>query len=196
VNETALKDSNRPESVYGEIGLWMAILADLVIFTLMFATVLYYRGFNPELYTQSQVRLDQFIALINTLLLLTSSIFVVFAVHAARVWNWRVAGWMVYGAIACGLGFVGMKFIEYGDKFDAGITMQTNEFFMFYFMTTFLHLVHVVIGLGVLFIIRLGFPPDGEQAHGRVFALEAGGVFWHMVDLLWVILMAVVYLAR
>ncbi len=196
MNEATPTNSNQPESVYGEIGLWIAILADLTIFTLMFATVLYYRGFNPELYVQSQARLDQFIALINTLLLLTSSFFVVLSIHKARSWDWPMSGRFLLAGMACGVGFIGMKFIEYGDKFEAGINLRTNEFFMFYFMTTILHLVHVLIGLGVLTIIRLGFPARGVVAKGRLFALEAGGVFWHMVDLLWVILMAVVYLAR
>ncbi len=185
-----------PQNVYDEIGLWMAILADLTIFTLMFGTVFYYRSFDTELYNQSQQLLNQPIALINTLFLMTSSFFVVLAVRQAKKLEWPRARKLVLVAVAFGLGFVAMKYIEYGQKFDAGITLRTNEFFMFYFMTTFLHLVHVVIGLAALLVIRKGFPDSGVAAPGRLMALEAAGVFWHMVDLLWVVLMAVVYLAR
>ena len=196
VSEEASVNPNAPTNIYGEVGLWMAILADLTIFAIMFGTVFYYRSFNPELYATSQAQLNQPIALINTLLLLTSSYFVFVGVQAARMWRWAAAKRFVGFAILCGLGFVGMKVIEYNQKFSAGITVSTNEFFMFYFMTTILHLVHVLTGLAALFLIRAGFPKDGEKAKGRVFALEAGGVFWHMVDLLWVVLMAVVYLSR
>ena len=186
----------QPQSIYEEIGLWMAILADLTIFTLMFGTVFYYRSFQPELYAASQEQLNQPIALANTLFLLTSSWFVVLGVKAARQWRWQVAKRFILFGMLFGLGFVGMKFIEYDQKFAAGVTIGTNEFFMFYFITTMLHLVHVLIGLGALAIIRMGFPADGKEAPARLMALEAGGVFWHMVDLLWVVLMAVVYLAR
>jgi nitric oxide reductase NorE protein len=187
---------HEPKGIYDEIGLWMAILADLIIFTLMFGTVLYYRSFNPELYNTSQQALNQPIALVNTLFLLSSSFFVVLAVRSAKQWEWVRARWHVLGGIVFGLGFVGMKVIEYRQKIDAGITPQTNEFFMFYYMTTILHLVHVILGILLLVIIRAGMPKQKEVSHGRLFALEAGGVFWHMVDLLWVVLMAVVYLAR
>ena len=187
---------HQPKGIYDEIGLWMAILADLTIFTLMFGTVLYYRSFNPELYDRSQELLNQPIALVNTLFLLTSSFFVVLAVRSAKQWEWVRARWQVLGGMVFGIGFVCMKVIEYRQKFAAGITFHTNEFFMFYFMTTMLHLVHVILGLLVLAAIRVGMPARGEVNQGRLFALEAGGVFWHMVDLLWVVLMAVVYLAR
>lgn len=184
------------KGIFDEVGLWMAILADLVIFTLMFATVLYYRSFNPELYNQSQQLLNQPIALVNTLFLLSSSFFVVLAVRSGKAWEWPTARKQLAVGMVFGLGFVAMKYIEYGQKFAVGITLRTNEFFMFYFVTTMLHLVHVVIGLIALFFIRQGLPERGTQATGRLLALEAGGVFWHMVDLLWVVLMAVVYLAR
>lgn len=196
MSEESSASTNEPTNIYQEVGLWMAILADLTIFSIMFGTVFYYRSFNPELYATSQTQLNQPIALINTLLLLTSSYFVFVGVQAARMWRWVAARRFILFAILCGLGFVGMKVIEYNQKFSVGITVNTNEFFMFYFMTTILHLVHVLIGLAALFLIRAGFPADGTQSRGRVFALEAGGVFWHMVDLLWVILMAVVYLSR
>jgi nitric oxide reductase NorE protein len=103
------------------------------------------------------------------------------------------AGKLLIAAIACGLGFGSSKALEYSAKFKAGINLNTNEFFTFYFMLTGIHMVHVIIATSVLFYL---WTQTRARVHDAKYlsAMEAGGVFWHLVDLLWVILFALLYL--
>jgi len=178
----------------GEEGVWIFIFGDLIVFGLFFLTYLYYRAGDPGLYRESQVQLNAGLGLLNTLLLLTSSWFVAQAVQAVRRNRLRAASALIAGGFSLGVGFVIIKIIEYHEKISAGINVVSNEFFMFYFMYTGIHLLHVFIGLGVLtFLFLLS---RKEAAADHINSFESGGAFWHLVDLLWVVLFALLYLAR
>ena len=178
-----------------EPGMWVFILGDVMVFSLFFLTYVWYRGENPALYAASQRTLNEGFGAINTLFLLTSSWFVAAALNRARRGERKGASVLIALGMACGLGFVGVKIAEYHEKFAAGITILTDEFFMFYFMLTGIHFMHVLIGLAVLtylfFALRKATPGAGE-----ILTLEGGAVFWHLVDLLWVVLFALLYLMR
>jgi nitric oxide reductase NorE protein len=120
----------------GEPGIWMLICGDLVIFTIFFATFTYYRGQSLALYTQSQATLHQFFGAVNTVLLLTSSLFVALAMNALRRDGNRAAVALLALAFCCGAGFLSIKYLEYGEKLRAGITLTTNEFYSFYYVLT------------------------------------------------------------
>jgi len=175
------------------------ILGDMTVFAVFFATYLYYRGEQRSLFAESQRTLVQGYGVTNTLLLLTSSLCVALGMRAVRR---RLAGAptraaprLFGGALACGLGFSVLKFVEYGGKLAAGITPATNNFFMYYFILTGLHFFHLILGMGVLlYLIRAG-----RQAtlSTRQFAfVEGGACFWHMVDLLWIVLFPLLYLVK
>ena len=88
-----------------------------------------------------------------------------------------------------------LKIVEYSGKVSVGITPLTNEFFMFYFAYTGIHLLHVLIGLGVLVFLTLKARRTScSPREMRTF--ESGGVFWHLVDLLWIVLLPLLYLVR
>lgn len=179
----------------GEQGVWIFIIGDMLMFGLLFLTFAVYRGDDLALYRVSSAELNQGIGLINTLLLLTSSWFVAMAVHAFRADRRSRAGLLLSLAMLCGLGFIAMKVVEYAQKIGAGITIATNDFFMFYFMFTGIHLIHVLIGMVVL-ICLLVVTRKPEAGQGDLLALEGGGAFWHLVDLLWIVLFALFYLVR
>ena len=128
-------------------------------------------------------------------LLLTSSWFVVSGVEAFRRRAAQRARFLFGIALLLGFGFVAVKVLEYGDKVRDGITAGTNEFFMFYFVLTGIHLLHLVIGLLVLVWIRARSRTPGIRERDVVL-VECGAVYWHMVDLLWVALFALLYLLR
>lgn len=176
----------------GEDGVWAFVLGDMVMFTMFFATFLFYRVEQGELFSQSQTLLNRDYGVINTLLLLTSSWFVAMSVSLYRKADTKLGAKFLIPAFACGAGFVVIKFFEFGEKVSAGITLNTNEFFILYFMFTGIHLVHVLVGLGVLvFLWRTAIRlPDGSA----IRTLESGGIFWHMVDLLWILLFPLIYL--
>jgi nitric oxide reductase NorE protein len=176
----------------GEAGVWVFIFGDLLMFGLFFLTYMAYRADDPALYRASQLQLNRGFGLFNTLLLLGSSLAVALAVQDARAAGRRAPA-LILAAMACGAGFCAVKAVEYTEKIAAGITLNSNPFFMFYFAFTGIHLLHVLIGLGVL-----GFMLSKLHARdaGTIGALEGGGAFWHLVDLLWVVLFALFYLVR
>lgn len=131
----------------GEPGIWVFIGGDMMVFTLFFGVYTWYRAQDVALYTRSQALLHIGYGAINTLLLLTSSLFVALAVHAVRSRIRGVAPTQFALALACGVGFGAIKFIEYGEKIRAGITLTTNDFFMYYFVLTGIHFMHVIIGM-------------------------------------------------
>jgi nitric oxide reductase NorE protein len=179
--------------VPGEEGVWIFIFGDMTIFAVLFATFLHYRSRNPQLFNQSQQALNPVFGAVNTLLLLLSSLLVVTAISAMRAKITGIAPLLIAGAIGCGLCFSVLKVIEYRHKIDAGITPQTNEFFMYYFVLTGLHWFHLIIGLGVL--TYLLWTSRKPALTAKQFSwVEGGGCFWHMVDLLWIVLFPLLYL--
>ena len=100
---------------------------------------------------------------------------------------------LIGGAIMLGAGFIVVKVFEYYSKISAGYTLNSNEFFIYYYMFTAIHLIHVVIGLGVLILIFSGFDRAGRYC-AELSVIEGGGAFWHLVDLLWIVLFALFYL--
>ena len=112
---------------------------------------LHARGSKHELFAESQNALNRNFGAINTLVLLTSSLLVVFAGRALRSEKWRhLAQRLTLAGVSVGACFVVIKVNEYHEKISAGITPSTNEFFMYYFVLTGLHLAHVIVGLLVL----------------------------------------------
>ena len=177
----------------GEAGLWIFIIGDMLVFSLFFLVFLHYRAADVETFSASRALLNQNLGVLNTLLLLTSSWFVVSGVHAVRISNAHHAGRFFRSAMLCGFGFVLIKYLEYSAKISEGYTLMTNDFFMYYYIFTGIHLIHVLIGLGVLyFMIRT---VKRSELNGQTLqSIECGGIFWHMVDLLWIVLFPLLYL--
>lgn len=167
----------------------------MLVFALFFNVFVVERAKNIALFTESQSKLDMNYGVINTFLMISSSWFVAMAVRAARK-NLGKAVPSLFGmAICCGLGFVVIKFLEYGDKIRHGITLTTNDFFMYYFMFTGIHFLHVLIGLGVL-IFTLNYSRNKVLGEKDIGILEVGATFWHVVDILWIVLFPLLYLVK
>jgi len=179
----------------GEEGIWVFIFGDLMMFSLLFGVFLFYRRGSVELFTQSQTHLSQTFGVLNTFLMLSSSWFVALAVRAARLNMGRTTPTLLFMAFGCGVGFVIVKFLEYSEKIRAGITLATNDFFMYYFIFTGIHLMHVLIGTAVLVFLARS-TRVGEFDARRMRNLESGASFWHAVDLLWIVLFALLYLIK
>lgn len=179
--------------VPGELSMWFFVIGDLLIFGVYFIGYIYYRGQNPDLFLESQARLNLDIGALNTVILLTSSLFVALGTSAAR--NGKVPDAIrLFGiALALGVAFPVMKAFEYIPEVIAGLTPGTNLFFMFYYVMTGLHLCHVMLGLVILgFVIR----SLRISARPKMSFVESAATYWHMVDLLWILLFALLYLMR
>lgn len=176
----------------GEVGIWVLIGGELLAFSAFFLVFAYYRGLDTALFDAGREQLDHRIGLVNTLILLTSSLFVALGVVRVREGRPGAARWFRL-ALACSGGFAALKAVEYGQKVAAGITPLTNDFFMYYFAFTGIHLLHVVIGSGAL-LFAIGVT-GREPSESRTMIVECTAIFWHLVDLLWIILFALFYLA-
>ncbi len=185
--------AHRARHLPGEPGVWVFILGDLVVFGIFFVTFAIYREADLTAYSASHRTLNQGFGLINTLLLLTSSWFVATAVKSARTCERTYIVLFLWAALLLGAAFCGMKALEWGEKFRAGISLLTDDFFMFYFMYTGIHLLHVVIGMVVL-ACMIPLARRLELTDRDLALLEGGGVFWHLVDLLWIVIFALFYL--
>jgi nitric oxide reductase NorE protein len=181
--------------VPGEVGIWVLILGDMTLFGLLFGLFMHYGDREPGLFRHAQATLNQTYGAVNTLLLLTGSLFVVLAVTAARRRMRTIAPNLFLLALICGVGFSVVKVLEYGAKAGHGIGLNTNDFYTYYFLLTGIHFMHLLIGMGALiFLWRLSLKPDfGTRQLGY---LEAGASYWHMVDLLWIVLFALIYLVK
>ncbi len=179
----------------GDAGVWFFITADTCMFGLFFGSFVVERLHNRALFDHAQLALSPTIGMINTLLLVSGSWFVVLAVEAARLGKRDRVVARLRPALACAVGFGVVKGVEYGDKFAHGITPATNDFFLYYFILTGLHFVHVMIAIIVTLVLICKSQREEFDPRYMVF-LESGASYWHMVDLLWVVLFPLIYLVR
>jgi len=179
----------------GEVGVWVFILGDMTVFALLFGVFVYYRGKQPTLFAHSQLDLHRSYGGINTLLLLTSSLAVITAVRAIRGGMRRLAPATIAAAFVCGCGFLVNKGLEWSDLLSHGHKPATNNFFMYFFVLTGIHAFHLLIGMGVLVTLFV-FSRKPTLSKGQFTFVEGGACFWHMVDLLWIVLFALLYLMR
>lgn len=177
----------------GESSMWFFVIGDLVIFGVYFVVYMYYRGQEQELFLASQAKLNTDIGAVNTVVLLTSSLFVALGTSAARAGKVADARRLFWMALATGAVFPVLKAFEYIPEVTAGLTPGTNLFFMFYYVMTGMHLCHVLLGLAILYFVIRNLPGPAEN---RTSLAATGATYWHMVDLLWIVLFALLYLMR
>ena len=188
----------RQRRLPGEPGIWVFAILDMLIFAEMFGIYGWYRADHYDAFHAAQDHVTPLFGLAYTVILLASSWFVVMAVSAARKGQLALAGKLVQVGLALGASFVVIKFVEYGTKVAQGITPITNDFFMFFFVMTFVHLLHASVGLGVLAYMRRRIHAlsigSGNLDSKDMRVIETCAIYWHMVDLLWIVLFALFYL--
>ncbi len=184
-----------PKLLPGDLAIWFFIFMELLVFGIFFIVYAVMRIQNTEMFNYYQLTLNREIGAANTLLLITSSYFVVRAVHAIRLNQVKHCIYWLYAALVGGAGFLILKSLEFFDKFSAGINLSTNTFYMFYLSLTVFHFLHVILGMVILFavVVKAKCGSYSDQNHTGV---ETGASYWHMVDLVWIILFPLVYIIR
>lgn len=190
-NQNATKIQNLP----GDLAIWIFIYAELLVFGVFFMAYAINRRSNIELFNQSQLLLDQRAGFINTIVLITSSWMVVQAVHAIKQNSSKLCVRWLDGAILMGAVFLVIKVYEFYIKAEQGINLSTNTFYMFYLSLTFFHFMHVILGMIILAAVRIK-ANNGGYSHTDYNGVETGASYWHMVDLVWIVLFPLVYIIR
>jgi nitric oxide reductase NorE protein len=176
----------------GDLAIWFFIFAELLAFGVFFVAYAFARAHNVELFDESQQHLNRTSGAVNTLVLITSSYFMVRAVAAIKQGlSGECARWIA-AAIGMGGVFLVIKVFEFHEKFSAGITLSSNTFYMFYLSLTIFHFMHVILGMVILAAVMLKAQGGGYGVKNHT-GVETGASYWHMVDLLWIILFPLVY---
>ncbi len=191
VNREASLDE-RKEHIPGEEGIWVFVMGDMIVFTLFFCIFLIYRGGDLEVFQSSREQLSLHFGVVNTILLLLGSWFVASCIDAYRRRNLFLCRTFIGLGALCGFAFTVLKYFEYVKSFNAGFTPQTNDFFMFYFIFTGIHLTHVIVGFSLL--LYFWFALRGGIDNVGIMGMESSATYWHMVDLLWIVLFPLLYL--
>jgi nitric oxide reductase NorE protein len=185
--------AREPEATPGQPDMWVLVMVEALTFSAYFVVYVIYRMRHPELFLESQAHLSRELGVAETLILLTSSWSIARCVQRARAGEYRGALVSVGLTILLGLLFTGAKLYEWSLKVGQGLNFSTNQFFSFYYFLTCMHLLHVLVGFIVLGVVvyQLWSP----QRRSREI-IETGATYWHMVDFLWMIIFALLYLMR
>jgi len=171
----------------GDFMMWVLIASELLVFGAALLAFLGVRATDPVGFAADQALLDRTAGAVNTIVLVTSGLFAALAVTAREKGDRLAArGWLL-AASFLGLVFLAVKGVEYWGKAQAGIGIESSPFFTFYFLITGFHAAHVVAGVGILGLVAL------YDSHRN---METAAAFWHMVDLVWVLLFPIIYLMR
>jgi nitric oxide reductase NorE protein len=183
------------KSIYyppGGILMWIIIFLELVTFGMALIAMAVYSKEEPEVFHNSRLLLNITFGTINTLFLITSGFFMALSVSYLKEGNTNKSSLYLKLTILGGLLFLILKTIEYNAKINIGLTVDYNTFFTFYWMLTLFHVIHVIVGLVILIIVHRDLSKKKEQTNLDDF--EASAAFWHMCDLIWLLLFPIIYL--
>lgn len=178
------------DALPGNLMMWILIFSELAVFGAAFAGFAIARVLDPTTFAAGQAHLNGTLGALNTMVLVTSGYLAAHAVAAGRRGAEKQARRAILAAAAVGSVFLAVKAVEYSATLGAGLTIDSDSFFTLYFLLTGFHALHVVLGIVILLLVARSGPET------LVENLETGAAFWHMVDLVWVILYPLVYLIR
>jgi cytochrome c oxidase subunit 3 len=187
------------------LAMWLFLATELLLFGGLFTAYAYYRWLFPDGWREGSHHMSLLLGTVNTFILLASSFFVAMSIHFARVGKSKLIVAMLSIAILCGIAFMVLKAVEYTDHFEHGLfpgrflsaadvrQPGTAMFFVLYYLTTGLHAIHVTIGLAVLAVMAVR---ASRGAFGPYYytPLDLGGLYWHLVDIIWIFLYPLLYL--
>jgi cytochrome c oxidase subunit III len=187
------------------LGMWLFLVTEILFFGGLFLVYSVYRGWYPEAFAASSHELIVWAGTLNTVVLITSSLTVVLAVHAAQSGHRRALVALLLATIALGCVFLGVKAYEYrteylehhvpgmGFQFDAKYFLHAQIFFSIYFIMTGLHALHMIIGVGIMSVVAvLAWKKTFDEEYYT--PVEVAGLYWHFVDIVWIFLFPLLYL--
>ncbi|MCL6416591.1 cytochrome c oxidase subunit 3 family protein [Aestuariirhabdus sp. Z084] len=185
------EDKNTP----GSVGAWVLIWVELTEFALFFLVFLVARAHNPDLFHEGPTRLNTIAGALNTLILITSSYCVARAVSAIKQGNRQACLRWLYGTLGMGVAYSLVKFWEYYWNDLAGLSLRTDIYYSLYYYLTFNHFLHVIMGMMVIgwVCVNTHLGHYSKEDHG---GLESGASYWHMIDLVWIIIFPLLYVFR
>jgi cytochrome c oxidase subunit 3 len=197
-------ESQAQQDGAARLGMWLFLGTEVLLFAGLFLGYTVYRHFYHEAFHECSRSLSLAFGTVNTLVLITSSLTVALGYDAIKKGKEKQAAALLVVTIICALAFLGIKSMEYAHKFEVGelpgkwyhadITAPgANLYFTIYFLATGLHAFHVIVGMSVLLWVLKGVV-KGKYGPKNYVAFELGGLYWHLVDLVWIFLFPLLYL--
>jgi cytochrome c oxidase subunit 3 len=191
------------DDVGTKLGMWLFLFTELILFGGMFIVYAVYRFKYPTEFHLAATELDTLVGTVNTLILLTSSLTIAMSITSIQEGKKGLSLLLVGITIALALAFLVNKYFEWGHKFAVGLYPGSPEllnrpageilYFGLYFVMTGLHGLHVIIGAVVLAVMMV-FIAKGTVTKHSFVRLEAGALYWHLVDIIWIFLFPLFYL--
>jgi len=191
----APKKTSKSGYIPGNLAIWAAILAEMSEFAVMFVVYFLAKVHNPEIFADGPLHLNTLAGTINTLVMLTSSFFVIRAVIAMRADKPVVSARWLWGAAISGGIYLVVKYYEYRWNTAHGITVETDLFYAVYYYVTFNHFLHVGWGSAAIVwvIYRINAGAYSSTDHEGLINIA---VYWHMIDLAWITIFPLLYVIR
>jgi cytochrome c oxidase subunit 3 len=193
------------DDVGTKLGMWLFLFTELILFGGMFIVYAVYRFKYPTEFHLAATELDMLVGTVNTLILLTSSLTIAMSITSIQEGKKGLSLLLVGITIALALAFLVNKYFEWGHKFAVGLYPGSPEllnrpvgeilYFGLYFVMTGLHGLHVIIGAVVLAVMMV-FIAKGTVTKHSFVRLEAGALYWHLVDIIWIFLFPLFYLLQ
>jgi heme/copper-type cytochrome/quinol oxidase subunit 3 len=177
---------------YGKVGTWWFLSSEIPTFGGVLVSYIVLR-LGSSGWAEASSHLNFNVALINTFLLLTSSMTIVMAHAAVQENDYRRVANFLGLTVVLGLGFLGMKAYEYTTEIHHGFLPSSGIFWSFYYGMTGLHALHVLAGIIVNLVLWIGALKGTLARHGH--RVELAGLYWHFVDIVWIFLFPLIYLA-
>ncbi len=191
------------DDVASRMGMWLFLFTELLLFGGMFILYSVYRYNNPDAFHLAAKELNTIIGTFNTAILLTSSLTMALSITAIQRNNKSLSIFFQLITVVLALGFMVNKYFEWGAKFHHGIYPGSNEllskpagevlFFGLYYVMTGLHGIHVLIGIGLILFMTYYTVKD-IITKDNYMKLESAGLYWHLVDIIWIFLFPLFYL--
>lgn len=172
----------------GGLLVWALVVMELFTFGVALIAFFVSSIRDPEAFQRSRELLNSGIGITNTVVLLTSGYLMALSVVRFKKKSYKAAGRLLDFAVLGGLLFLVFKGFEYHEKISQGYTLGFDTFFTYYWLLTVFHLMHVLVGLVILLVMRV------KMTRFKIEDYEGGAVFWHMCDLIWLLLFPALYL--
>jgi cytochrome c oxidase subunit 3 len=186
-----------------KVGMWLFLCTEVLLFGGLFLLYSVYRYRNPADFHEASRELDRFFGTLNTAVLITSSLSVALAGRALNLRRPRRTVLLLGASLALGAAFLVVKGFEWGAKFAHGLYPSSPVllakakgeilYFGLYYMMTGLHALHVLVGMGLLATV-LVLVRRGRVSCEQPVLLENSGLYWHLVDMIWIFLFPLFYL--
>jgi len=175
------------------LGIWTFLATEVLLFGGLFTAYVIFRIKYPRMFYEDHLMLDRVLGAVNTIVLIGSSLTVALGISAIRKGKVRLLRMYLSFTILLAATFLGIKYVEYMEKFSHGLSPGTDIFFSLYFMLTGLHGIHVLAGMVVLGAV-LYLAGKGKYSESYHTPVEISGLYWHFVDLVWIYLFPLLYL--